>query len=194
LYSIEQTADGGYILGGDSRSNISGDKTENSDGYHDYWIVKTDSLGNTQWQYTIGGNSGDYLSEVQQTTDGGYILGGTSGSGISGDKTESNNGQMDYWIIKLAPDTITSVFNVKHASDILIYPNPATSLVTIDSKQAAITKVEVYDVLGQLQTSTQVSLAKRHTASIDLSKLSSGIYFVRITTGNGVVTKKVVME
>jgi hypothetical protein len=35
--------DGGYILGGYSDSNISGDKIENSNGGYDYWIVKTDS-------------------------------------------------------------------------------------------------------------------------------------------------------
>ena len=44
LHSIQQTSDSGYILGGLSISNISGDKTENSMGNYDYWIVKTDSL------------------------------------------------------------------------------------------------------------------------------------------------------
>lgn len=103
LYSIEQTTDGGYVLGGCSQSNASGDKTENSIGAFgnpDYWIIKTDSLGNIQWQNTIGGNEFDYLNSVQQTADGGYVLGGFSSSGISGDKTENNIGNVDYWIIK----------------------------------------------------------------------------------------------
>ncbi len=100
LYSIRQTTDGGYILGGYSESNISGDKTENSIGGRDYWIVKTDATGNIQWQNTIGGNSGDQLYAIQQTTDGGYILGGLSASPISGDKTENSNGSIDYWIVK----------------------------------------------------------------------------------------------
>ncbi len=100
LYSMQQTADGGYILGGHSRSNISGDKTENCIGYWDYWIVKTDSVGNIQWQNTIGGNDWDVLNSIQQTTDGGYILGGYSYSNISGDKTENSNGYQDYWIVK----------------------------------------------------------------------------------------------
>jgi len=100
LYSIQQTADGGYILGGHSRSDISGDKTENSNGNYDYWIVKTDSAGTIEWQNTIGGNNIDYLFSIQQTTDGGYILGGVSVSNISGDKTEDSNGSNDYWIVK----------------------------------------------------------------------------------------------
>lgn len=52
-------------------------------------------------QNTIGGSSVDYLYAIQQTTDGGYILGGTSSSGISGVKSETNRGRSDYWVIKL---------------------------------------------------------------------------------------------
>ncbi|MBK9402340.1 MAG: hypothetical protein IPN36_16300, partial [Bacteroidetes bacterium] len=100
LFALQQTADGGYILGGKSRSDISGDKTENSQGGYDYWIVKTDSIGNIQWQNTIGGSINDELNSIHQTADGGFILGGFSGSGISGDKTENCLGGYDYWIVK----------------------------------------------------------------------------------------------
>jgi hypothetical protein len=100
LNSIQQTNDGGYILGGISYSNISGDKTENIIGERDYWIIKIDSLGSILWQNTLGGNGADDLFSVQQTTDGGYILGGSSTSNISGDKTENCLGGLDYWIIK----------------------------------------------------------------------------------------------
>ncbi len=105
--SLQQTTDGGYILGGGSLSGISGDKTQaNWDAsLHtaDYWIVKTDSLGNKEWDKDIGGTGYDELFSLQQTADGGYILGGTSGSGIGGDKTDSLRGgtfDLDYWIIK----------------------------------------------------------------------------------------------
>ena len=103
LYSLQQTSDGGYIFGGRSSSDISGDKTENTiggNGSADYWIVKTDVSGNIQWQHTIGGNSHDFLYSLQQTTDGGYILGGWSNSNISGNKTKNCNGYYDYWIVK----------------------------------------------------------------------------------------------
>ncbi|HRC36093.1 MAG TPA: T9SS type A sorting domain-containing protein [Bacteroidia bacterium] len=101
LNSIQQTTDGGYILGGMSQSDVSGDKTENSQGGWDYWVLKLDSIGNVQWQNTIGGNDDDFFSVIQQTTDGGYILGGTSNSNISGDKTEDIQGGYDYWVVKL---------------------------------------------------------------------------------------------
>jgi hypothetical protein len=98
--SLQQTSDGGYILGGGSRSGISGDKTQTSFGGEDYWIVKTDALGIKQWDARFGGNSVDIFSSLQQTTNGGYILGGHSKSGISGDKTQASQGGYDYWIVK----------------------------------------------------------------------------------------------
>ncbi len=66
LYSIEQTYDGGYILGGSSASGISGDKTEDANNY-DYWVIKLDTIGNIEWQNTIGGTDNDYLYSIHQT-------------------------------------------------------------------------------------------------------------------------------
>ena len=101
INSLQQTLDGGYILGGSSGSNISGDKEENCIGDMDYWVVKLDSIGNIVWQNTIGGDSEDILIAIQQTCDTGYILAGWSLSGISGDKTENNIGSYDFWMVKL---------------------------------------------------------------------------------------------
>ena len=43
--------------------------------------------GAIQWENTIGGSGYDHLQNVRQTQDGGYIAAITSGSGVSGDKT-----------------------------------------------------------------------------------------------------------
>ncbi len=101
LEVVRQTFDGGFIVGGSSKSNISGDKTENKKGPLDYWIVKLDILGNIEWENTIGGSGSDNLTDMIQTVDGGYLIGGYSDSGISGDKTENSQGGYDYWVIKL---------------------------------------------------------------------------------------------
>ncbi|HNL06588.1 MAG TPA: hypothetical protein PKH93_03370, partial [Chitinophagales bacterium] len=101
LQSIQQTTDGGYILGGSSYSGISGDKTESNQGMYDYWIVKLFATGVIQWQNTIGGNDYDQLQSLQQTTNGGYVVGGSSYSGISGDKTSDNKGGLDFWVVGL---------------------------------------------------------------------------------------------
>lgn len=101
LYNVQPTSDGGYILAGTSDSGISGDKTENRVGNSDYWVIKTDASGNIVWQNDIGGLMFDNVYSAYETADGGYILGGTSTSGISGDKTAGNYGVVDYWIVKL---------------------------------------------------------------------------------------------
>lgn len=101
LTTIMQTMDGGYLLGGYSASGISGDKTENSRGIYDYWIIKTDSSGNKIWDKRFGGNDYDQLYEVLPAAGGGFLLAGWSASGISGDVTDSSRGGRDYWVVRI---------------------------------------------------------------------------------------------
>ena len=116
LFAIEESADGGFLLGGTSFSGISGDKSEPATG-SDYWMVKIDGGGNIVWQHTIGGIGGDYMGAIHNTpNDGGYVLFGMSGSPQSGDKTEGSIGSSDYWAVKLT-DTFsgTSAFHFEDA-------------------------------------------------------------------------------
>lgn len=101
LFAMDNTNDGGYILAGYSNSNISGDKTKDTIGLDDYWLIKLNASGDIEWQKTFGGFAFDQLVSVQQTSDGGYILGGHSSSPISGNKTVGNEGFLDYWLVKL---------------------------------------------------------------------------------------------
>ncbi len=103
LHALQQTTDGGYILGGYSSSDVSGNKTSASfgNGSSDYWVVRLDVAGNKQWEKSYGGDDVDELRSVQQTADGGFILGGHSYSGVSGNKSSSSFGSHDYWVVKL---------------------------------------------------------------------------------------------
>lgn len=106
LNSLYQTADGGYIAGGYSYSDMDGDKSQHTRGRCDYWILKMDSLGNKQWDKRYGGKRYEYLTSVEQTTDGGYILGGNSDSRRSGDITQDNHDTIwqlsyDFWVVKI---------------------------------------------------------------------------------------------
>jgi hypothetical protein len=68
--SVRQTSDGGYI--------IAGDIYYYSSGYSDVYLIKTDELGRELWQQTYGENNWNYGECVQQTSDGGYIIAGTT--------------------------------------------------------------------------------------------------------------------
>jgi len=66
--SAQQTADGGYIIVGDTFSFYVGDRNR------DVYLVKTDASGDEQWSKTFGGSLDAKGNDVQQTTDGGYII------------------------------------------------------------------------------------------------------------------------
>lgn len=100
LNDISQTFDGGFIAGGSSFSGISGDKTT-PNATNDGWILKLNATGSIEWQKSIRGNLFDILDNIKQTTDGGYIAGLYSESGIGLDKTAPSQGAYDYWIVKL---------------------------------------------------------------------------------------------
>ena len=69
-----QTMDGGYLFVGGSTSMASFDKTQDVCSSKDIWLVKTNSIGEMQWQQNIGGNRLDSCTDIKQLPDGGYLV------------------------------------------------------------------------------------------------------------------------
>jgi len=67
-YCVRQTSDGGYIIAGITNSFGA--------GILEAYLIKTNALGETLWTRTYGGADEDWANSVQQTADGGYIIGG----------------------------------------------------------------------------------------------------------------------
>lgn len=82
-------------------SPISGDKTEANIGMFDSWILKIDLNGNLLSQKTLGGIDQDALGSITKIGTDNFYLVGSSLSGISGNKTSSNYGSSDAWVIKM---------------------------------------------------------------------------------------------
>lgn len=98
--SVQQTSDYGFIMVG--ASQFADNDVSVNYGSNDYWVVKTDSLGNIEWEKSYGGSESDYALSVQQTTDGGYVVIGNSKSNdvdVSGH--HGSVSANDIWLIKL---------------------------------------------------------------------------------------------
>ncbi|GAB3542487.1 hypothetical protein GCM10027443_43410 [Pontibacter brevis] len=104
LRSIIQTSDGGYLLGGGSTSDISGDKTAGNTGFDNYWIVKLNADGSKAWDKTFGRAEYNYFASMVATQDGGYLVGGWTTSVLGNEPAEGAKGGIDYWVVKLNHD------------------------------------------------------------------------------------------
>lgn len=98
---ITDTNDRGYLIACNSDSNISTDKSENSRGGMDFWVFKIDENGTKLWDKTYGGAKDDVFFTLEKTLDAGFLLGGSSQSDISGDKSENSRGERDFWLVKI---------------------------------------------------------------------------------------------
>lgn len=102
--SIALMPDGGFLIGGQSNSGIGGDKTQENKGIDDMWLVKTDASGVLQWEKSFGGTGYDWTQSIYPLSDGSFVFGGFSNSGISGDRTRENIGDLDVWFLKANND------------------------------------------------------------------------------------------
>jgi hypothetical protein len=84
INSAYPTSDGGYILAGTTQSYGSGNR--------DAWLIKTDAQGNELWNKTFGGVYDDWGRSALPTSDGGYIMVGSTRS-FRAENT-------DTWLIK----------------------------------------------------------------------------------------------
>jgi uncharacterized repeat protein (TIGR01451 family) len=96
-YGFAKTQDGGFIIIG----NVSGNCVAPSigSGSSAIWVIKTDGLGNTQWDGCYGGPYTDFPVAIQQLTSGNYILASNTSSvgAIAG-----GHGSSEIWLRELS--------------------------------------------------------------------------------------------
>lgn len=139
--------------------------------------------------------SGDEVEEGKNvvftaTADAGYkIKEWTVNSEVVTDYTESVytvEGLSDVISVTVEFEIITGIENILE-SEIVMYPNPARSTATIIS-ETIINEISVFSVVGKVIVNERVVNNKQY--NLNVSALSSGIYFVKIVTDNGIVTKR----
>jgi len=86
--SAQPAPDGGFVVVGDTQSFGAGSR--------DIWVLKLTGAGVVEWEKTLGGTSGEIPYSVQVAEDGGYVIGATTASFVSGVDDDGN-----FWVIKL---------------------------------------------------------------------------------------------
>ena len=133
---------------------------------------------------------------------------GTSSNDTSGTVTfNANNAGETVTVIAFGPcssDTATFTFDVNQISvdeDFLngtlsIYPNPTRGLFNVEFATASATNVEIsiVNMVGQVISNEVVTVNGLYNNQFDLSDESAGVYFIKFTTDEGVLTERITVE
>ena len=82
--------------------------------------------------------------------------------------------------------------NLKHdeISGFKLYPNPATAdVVYVTTDKNNLKEIRIYDVFGELVQTDRIS-----TKTLNISKLSPGVYVVQVTENEKSITRKLVVK
>ncbi len=186
-YTVEETADNGFVISGMTRSTGAGSS--------DFYLIKTDSLGDTLWTRTFGGTSVEEALDVQPTADGGYVMTGYSQSYTAG--------WGDFFLVKTDAEGLLPILSGKNQTVIRDYhlhqnyPNPFNPNTTIEfylPKTSNVT-LNIFNILGE-DVTTLVSdklTPGSYKYEWNASNLSSGVYLYRLKAGEYVETRKMVL-
>ncbi len=170
---ICHAGESGYMIAGMSKIGL----------YTDLYILKTSDTCVREWEMFLGGEGNDWGSDIQPTSDGGFV--------ISGHTDSFGSGSTDLWIVRLAGEESSTRENTQetpgHSMLDQNYPNPfnpETSISFTIEKNSHVS-LAVYDRLGRFVTSLLSSTMNPgiHQVTFDASGLASGMYYYRLTTG-----------
>jgi photosystem II stability/assembly factor-like uncharacterized protein len=140
--------------------------------YGVYYIDNTFS----EWQPFVTNLPNVIINELEINQADGKIYAGTYGRGLWS--------STKYGFIIGIDDVLTT-------ESVTVYPNPAQQEITISYPGAVDMDIRIFDVTGKLVIyQPDVQFNQSHT--LDISVLNDGIYFVRMNSGKGVVTKRII--
>jgi hypothetical protein len=161
-------------------------------GNSDVFISKIDTSGNFLWAKQIGGTSIDVGSFiVADANKNVYTTGWFYGTAEFDPGTETYNlisaGNSDIFVVKLS-DVFTGITDASTSIKMpIVYPNPSNGRFNITSS-AIIDEIRITNLLGQIIYQTKPS-----SNNFSLQQNETGIYFIHITIGKQIITKKLIV-
>jgi len=142
------------------------------------WTIETGNLPNGLTLNTNGIISGTPAAEGAFT----FTVKATNGAGSDSKELEITVGSV-------------GIVETQGIASLRVYPNPTRGEIQVTSDELQVTRIEVYDVMGRMVTNVGALRATPlHCGTINIAHLPSGIYFLKITTDSGVVTRKVIKQ
>jgi hypothetical protein len=186
-YAITPIDDDEFIICGSTYSQGA--------GAADVYIIKIDSSGGTSWTRTFGGTNSEEAYDIQQTTDGGFVIAGYSYTYTAGWR--------DFYLVKTDANGLVPIVNRDDRNVIYEcqlfqnYPNPFNP-ITIISWQLPVgspVTLEIFNLRGQKVKNLLSAYLHSgfHSFEFDVSELASGVYLYRIQAGKFVKTRKMVV-
>ncbi|MDC8005447.1 T9SS type A sorting domain-containing protein [Aureisphaera galaxeae] len=135
----------------------------------------------SDWVYFSDGLPSIPVTDLKINYVNNDLYAGTDGRGI--------------WVSPVCGDCTLSNENVEDDSflGIAIVPNPTKGIVSIRAEPNGLTGVEVLDVAGKIMYQS-LNMNSRINFDLDISRFNAGVYFVRINTAFGTVTKRIIKE
>ena len=187
--ALYQGIDKNITIFGGAASNNNGDVGAGH-GSNDYWLLRTDSIGNVLWNKCFGGTTLDHAWEFSLINDTTYLLGGWSSS-TDGDIT-NNIGVEDYWLVKASYTTATQLEEFNAEQMLLVYPSPATTYFNIDlTGYDDKTEITICDIAGSIIYKTTTIANQK--VEINSSEFAEGIYLVQIQSADFLTTQMLVV-
>lgn len=153
------------------------------ENYSAIWDIWVDGIGSIDWQGLF-----NPLVTYEELNGDNYHL----GLFCHNDTTLFYNPPCPYFYtfgcyLETSVMSFEDIFN-----DISIYPNPAQNQVTIDCQEQKIKDVEIINIIGKVLK--RIEIQNNSHFVVDMSDQSAGIYLLKLTTDEGVVTKKIIKQ
>jgi hypothetical protein len=156
----------------------------------DVYLIKINQLGNLLWTQFFERKFTDYGNSVQQTTDGGFIIGGTTFNPDSIGFTNS-----DIYLIKTDTDGTVVGFNNPEcpSNKFILFPNPNNGNFIIQN-QLNINLIEIYNIRGEVIYKNETEYEKNNNPKIKVGTINEGLYFVKVYSDKEISVLKFIID